>query len=172
MKSYNEIGGINLENTSILEGIRQIPDSRKILYVIDKAINSHNYEFIGRLQIVKLLYMLDVYFKEKTSERFTNYEYQKWHHGPFTWDIVNEAEKLEEEGFLFHPNSYYLYTLIRVPEKFEEIKNKIDKSIRELGLEQKIQSLFELGRDKNEILRFVENREEVKKTKFSEKIEI
>jgi len=114
--------------------------------------------------------MFDVYIKEKIGERFTDYNFEKWRLGPFSWDIIHDVENLKENGSLANPDNYYQYTLLELPTNFEEIKDQINSFIKKHDLEKNIDALFEIGKDTNTILSLVENRKEVKKAGFGEKI--
>ncbi len=149
----------------MLEKLLEVPDDQIALFIVDKAMEM-NFENISRLQVVKILYLLDKKFKEKTGKRLTGYDYVKNKLGPLDKKIINDLETLLDKGILQNSNSYYSYIRIELPTDFVDTKKKIDGIIDQEGLREILTETLELARDVNDILNVVENFDEVKNAKM------
>ncbi len=55
---------------------------------------------LSRVTLVKLIYLTDVEFYRLYNRQATDLIYEFDNHGPFTWDIVDEASKMFAEGLI------------------------------------------------------------------------
>jgi len=137
--------------------------------VVKRAIRDFSYDTIDRLRVVKILYLIDRKLKNQQDIKFTQFNYIKHNLGPFTGDITSELENLIEEGILEHSdNIYYIYKISEIPEDFNDIENRLEEKL--IMIDDSVKEIFELARDKTELLNYVEGLPEVKETHFGAEI--
>lgn len=139
-----------------------------VLYIVYKAIKEYGYEKIDRLQVVKILYLIDKLLKERNGSKVTAYNYIHERLGPYDQTIVMDLTKFVKLGKLINTGSYYEYVLcdnfdVKDLEKFKEIDNMI---MNDTEIKNQIISIFELGRNVTALLDFVHSLKEVKDTPF------
>jgi len=141
-----------------------------VLYVVYKALKDFNYPKIDRLQVVKLLYLIDDLFNKQNQKKLSEYHYILERLGPYAPEIIADLTELVRLGKLMNTDTYYEYTLSEITkEDLEKIK-KIEQIIKKRGEEiiKKIVVFFEMGRDLDMLLDYVHSKEEVKSKKLRE----
>ena len=83
---------------------------------------------LTRTILVKLVYLTDVEFYKKYLRTVTGLTYEFSEHGPFTWDIIEEAEGLRQEDLVNIEktvNSYgepkYVYSFVKPEYNFQAL---------------------------------------------------
>ena len=135
-----------------------------VLYVVYKALKEYGYGKIDRLQVVKILYLLDKTLKEITGEKLSDYTYILERLGPYDQNIVVDLTKLVKSGKLNTTESYYEYILGNIDEDDEKKIKEVEKVILQMGSEiiTKIKEIFELGKNSSQLLDTVHALKEVK----------
>jgi hypothetical protein len=72
------------------------PKLHDIIYYFCK----HYPKELTRVILIKLVYLTDVEFYRKYHRQTTDLVYEFDNHGPFTWDIVDETEKMFSDGLI------------------------------------------------------------------------
>ncbi len=141
-----------------------------VLYVVYQAIKKYGYKKIDRLQVVKILYLIDDLLKKTSNDKISEYDYILDRLGPYDPQIIVDLTKLVNAGKLTNTNTYYEYLLKDINEIDIQKIHEIDLIIQNLGNEivKQIIGFFELGKNLNELLDFVHSKEEVKQKKLGE----
>jgi len=140
-----------------------------ILFIFDE-IKKRQWKGISRLQIIKILYLLDKDSVKKNSKKISKYIFTKNKLGPFSNDIVADLENLKNNGFLENVDFYYMYNLIK-PVNSDDIV-RVKTAIKDFDLELEFNNIIEKAKDVNSLLEYVENLNEVKKASLGEEIRI
>lgn len=72
------------------------PKLRDIIYYFCKYYPKE----LTRVILIKLVYLTDVEFYRRYYRQTTDLVYEFDNHGPFTWDIVDETEKMFSDGLI------------------------------------------------------------------------
>jgi uncharacterized protein YwgA len=139
-------------------------------YILNETIEKRKWDCISRLQVIKILYLLEKEFKKKTGTKLSKYIFIKHRLGPYSGDIVSDLEDLKNAGILANVNIYYSYKPVKALNK-EEIE-KIERKIKENDLERSLDNILERAKNVNSLLSFVENLDEVKKASLGNEIKI
>jgi len=140
-----------------------------ILYVVNKALKDFGYDKIDRLQVVKILYLLDRLMKQEAGNKISDYEYILERLGPYSREIIIELTSLVRRGALSNTESYYEYTISNLLESDLEKIKKVEQAISNMNTEKiaaGIIGIFELARNLTQLLDEVHNLEEVKNGKI------
>jgi len=120
-----------------------------VLYTISRYVAIAG-RGIGRIRLMKLLFLADYIYKKRFNKKLTNVKWIMWLFGPFSKDILNVLDELEVKGKVIIEDVdgigifYSTYERVRLD---DEVKNIIDEVIREYGvksLEQLLQDVYSL----------------------------
>jgi len=120
-----------------------------VLYTISRYVAIAG-RGIGRVRLMKLLFLADYIYKKRFNKKLTNVKWIMWLFGPFSKDILNVLDELEVKGKVIIEDVdgigifYSTYESVRLD---DEVKNIIDEVIREYGvksLEQLLQDVYSL----------------------------
>lgn len=98
-----------------------------IIYIISKLPND-----VTRTQLVKLLYLIDLFSFKQTKSSITNLTYISYHYGPYSpqikkaLDTLNDFEIQEDLNTSVDGNTFYLYSLGTHP----RLKDSPDKLLK------------------------------------------
>lgn len=137
-----------------------------LIFIACKAINQHNFEKIDRLQMVKIVYLLDRLFLKTKGDKISRYNFIRHKLGPFSPEIVSDLNNLVSRGTFANKSTYYDYTIIGVPETYRTSFIEIKHMLSEPNVRSDVEDIFELAKDIGDLLTVVENREEVIATPF------
>lgn len=140
-----------------------------ILYVIQKATKEYDYIKIDKLQIVKILYLIDKLSLDKTGEKLSEYDYLLERLGPLAWEILSDLSSLKEERIIGNSDNPYDFILIdekRVEEIIRGVSEQVEKKIGKA----EINRIFNLAKNLSKLLDYVHSLDEVKKSGFKEKV--
>ncbi len=154
---YNQVIAVTVETRGFKDEL--------ILFIADKAINEESYPKIDRLQIVKIIYLLDRLFFERKGFRLSSYNFIKHNLGPFSFEIITDLNVLVDRGILSNNNTYYDYVLLSIPDSFKERINEI-KNILDPEFKNDVDEIFLLAKNIGSLLDSVEKRTEVISTNF------
>jgi len=94
-----------------------------LLEVIGIIIQAHGGILYSKTKLVKLLYLIDRHFAKKYGRTLTGIEYKSYFYGPYSDEIEEALNYLNEQGFVkilyeespFTGVPYYVLKLINLP---------------------------------------------------------
>ncbi|MDD5163181.1 MAG: hypothetical protein PHD95_03155 [Candidatus ainarchaeum sp.] len=139
-----------------------------LTFILDKAFRKEDYSEIGRLQIIKICFLIDKLFSEHKLST-SGYEYILERLGPYSDEIIKQLDKMVYDGKIQNGSQYYNYLILNLPEKIKEVE-KLKETIVKEKLEKEIDQIFELAKDVGLLLDYVHGLPEVKSIEMGKKI--
>lgn len=142
-----------------------------ILYVISKALKEYGYPKVDKLQIVKILYLMDrKALFEKHINKISDYEYLLERLGPLAWEILDDLESLKLQKLIDNADNYYDFIIANENTEFMEAVKKAAKIIDLIFTKTELDEIFNIARNVSSLLNYVHSLEEVKNGEFKKKI--
>lgn len=142
-----------------------------LAYILDKAFNEYNYRKIDRLQIEKLSYLVQAVFKDLGDElslfKFDNLDY-----GPYSEEIIEKMEELEDELIVSHKNYHYEYELLSDlesnfdVERFHNLEEGLSEEKKEI-----LDKIFNTGKSSWDITDLTHEIKEIEEANFGQRVE-
>lgn len=101
-----------------------------LLYIISRFPRG-----VGRTRLMKIVFLVDALSMKSLGKRITSVEWRRWHYGPFSKDILDELDRLVEDGDVLTdigPEVRY-FSLNEPPSLPSDVREVVDKVIREYG---------------------------------------
>jgi uncharacterized phage-associated protein len=114
-----------------------------ILLIIKKSKEKFDKK-LGRAEIMKLLYIVELAYFKKYNKTITGTTFKYYHYGPFSQDVLDMLDTLEKEGILedeffqdpfsgYEKHNYIIKNEHKIKYLNKDEKKFIDKVIEKFG---------------------------------------
>ena len=139
----NEVNKMSPFNEAV--GLKDI-----ILYFID-AFYKATRRGIGRVRLMKLLFLLDYSYLKEKGKKATKVDWIKWHYGPFSREVLDVLDELSikgyvsiadsDEGIFYEPSEDVEYS---IPYEIKILADEIIHENKDIPLEDLLSKIYRI----------------------------
>lgn len=123
-----------------------------LLFLAKSAMEKFEYTQLTRIQLVKILFLLEKKLYDAGEERLTDYVFEMTETGPYSADVINDIEELVEVGWLSRGDRYNQYQLENLSPSLEHKVDEIRANLEKTGQLEYLQHILEIGRNQSKLL--------------------